>query len=415
MIEINGKYTTAQVMIDDVEPECINQITTMVNHEAFTEPVVIMPDTHAGKGCVIGFTMPVGDKLVANVVGVDISCGMLAFDLGKIDIDHISLETQIRSIIPFGMNINKTPVMTFEKLYSYEYQTSKYSLKYFKDLCKRVDISEDYATRSIGTVGSGNHFIEFGRSEKNDNIWLTIHSGSRNLGKKICEYWQHMASKKLDPNAKISVEEIKETYPKNEWQARILEMKEATKKVKKNDLDWISGEDKEGYLKDMGFAREYAKLNRQEIAFQIIRLIDKEYLYQSSNTHIETIHNFIDLDDMIIRKGAIRSYEGEHMLIPLNPHDGILLCKGRSNPEWNFSAPHGAGRIMSRSRARREITDEMNTKAMNGVYSSGTPVDESPLVYKDSDLIEKLIEPTAEVIDRIKPFHNMKDQDDKEN
>lgn len=394
MIEINGKYTNAKIMIDQVDENCIAQIIQMINHESFTNPVAIMPDCHSGKGSVIGFTMPMGDKLVANVVGVDISCGMLSCNVGKINIDHEKLDNEIRELIPFGFNINKK---------------GKYRLdKDVQEICKRVDLDFEYIVRSLGSLGGGNHFIEIGRSINTDDIWITVHSGSRYLGKKVCEYWQDIACKKDygDPNEIIKA--IKEIHPKDEWQTRITNLKKELKNLKPSELDFLDGKNKDGYISDMTFCQKYASLNRELIMEDILSVLGNPEV----NDKIETVHNYIDFKDNIIRKGSIRSYIGERMIIPFNMRDGILICEGKSNPEWNYSAPHGAGRVYSRSKAKAELDLEKFKNDMDGIFSTSVcmgTIDECPDAYKDSDIIEKAIEPTATILDKIIPIHNMKD------
>lgn len=396
MLNIKGKYTEATIMIDNVEESCIKQIQDMCNHEAFTNPITIMPDCHSGKGSVIGFTMPVGDKIVPNVIGVDISCGVLSFNIEQMEIDHEDFDKRVRESIPFGMNINKeTDIVLSDELI---------------ELCKRIGADVEYTTKSIGSVGSGNHFIELGRSEKTGDIWISIHSGSRNLGKKVCEYWQNIASHKDIMDTRQYLEEvIKPFFPKEEWNKKIKEYKEKINNVVKSDLDYLEGKDKDGYLHDMKLCQEYAKLNRYTIMNKILSILD----YPIVLDIIETVHNYIDFDDKIIRKGSIKSYEGKKMCIPLNMRDGMLICEGKSNPDWNFSAPHGAGRVLSRAVARKLLDLNKFKDDMSNVFSNSVcyeTIDESPDAYKDSKVIEKAIEPTAKILDRIIPIHNMKDR-----
>ena len=394
MIELNGKYTNAKIMIDHVDENCMSQIIQMINHEAFTNPVAIMPDCHSGKGSVIGFTMGVGNKLIANIIGVDISCGMLSFNVGKIKINHQDFDDKIREKIPFGINVNKKGKTRLNQKY--------------QSLCKRVGIDFDYAVHSVGSLGSGNHFLEVGISQNTGDTWITIHSGSRNLGKKVCEYWQDIASKKDGLSKKETLRYVKGKYPKIEWEYRIKEMYAKIDSIKKSPLDYLEGNLKEGYLNDMVLCQEYAKLNRQTMKLDIIDILN----IQEIHDQIETVHNYIDFRDNIIRKGAIKSYFGERMIIPLNMRDGILICEGKSNPEWNYSAPHGAGRVYSRSKEKSDLSLEKFEYDMKGIFSTSVcngTIDESPDAYKDSKIIEKAIEPTATILDRITPIHNMKD------
>lgn len=258
-----------------------------------------------------------------------------------------------------------------------------------------------------------NHFIEIGKDD-NDDYWFVIHTGSRNFGKCVCDYWQNMAFKVIcdakNEEFRNRIEEIRENYKGMEIKKKIKETrKELGLDVFRNDklskdLQWLEGEDAHGYLYDMIFAQKYAEVNRAYIAKVILNIIKVDEV-----DRIETVHNFIDFRDFVIRKGAIRSYVGERMIIPFNPRDGILICEGKSNTDWNCSAPHGAGRLMSRTRAKKSISDEMTEKAMEGVFASEKPKDESPLAYKDSKIIEESLKPTCTIINRIKPIINMKD------
>lgn len=398
MFKIKGKYSEAKVMIDDVEESCIAQIFDMCNNEAFTNSISIMPDCHSGKGSVVGFTMPVGDKIVPNVVGVDIGCGMLSFNIGNIEIDHEDFDKKIRENIPFGMNIND--------------KKGSYAISELEALCKKIGMDYDYAVKSIATLGGGNHFIEIGKSSNTGDIWVTIHTGSRNLGKKVCEYWQDIAVKKSLNNGETFADgiiRIKREFPKSEWNNEISNLRNNInmKKIRSTGLEYLKDSDLDGYLNDMYVAQNYAKINRQEICSIICKILGNPKIKEV----IETIHNFIDPNDKIIRKGSVKSYVRKKFILPFNPAAGLLICEGKSNPEWNFSAPHGAGRILSRSEAKRTITEDMAKESMKNVFSTLIPVDENPLVYKDPVVIEKCIEPTAIILDRIIPIHNMKAND----
>lgn len=396
MIEINGKYTNAKIMIDDIEPECLSQVIGMCNNKAFTNPIAIMPGCHAGKGSCVGFTMKLSDKVIPNVVSVDIGCGMLSFNIGNVNFDCKEIDDKIRSLVPMGMNVNKE---------------CKHNLGMeFKELCSKIGMDFSYAENSIGSIGSGNHFCEIGKSDKTSDVWITIHTGSRNLGKKVCEYWQNIAIKKSLNNGELfddGVIRIKRDFPKSEWNKEISNLRNNynLKKIRSNGLEYLENDDLKNYLHDMYLAQSYAKINRSFIMKSILKSFNDVKVIDM----IETVHNYIDERDNIIRKGAIRSYIGEKMIIPLTPKAGILICTGKSNSEWNYSAPHGAGRIMSRSKSKDVISDIEAREAMKGVYSSCCPVDESPLVYKDPSVIEECIKPTANIIDRIIPIINIKD------
>ena len=273
------------------------------------------------------------------------------------------------------------------------------------------NVDFDYVVRSLGSLGSGNHFCEVGRSQNTDDIWITIHSGSRHLGKKVCEYWQKIASNKKVfgfGETREVIKSIKDFSPKGEWDRRIKSFYNELKKIKPSPLDFLEGKEKDGYIEDMKFCQDYASMNRLIIMKDVMTILN---IHQEKD-EIESVHNYIDFKDNIIRKGAIRSYIGERMIIPFNMRDGILICEGKSNPDWNFSAPHGAGRVYSRSKAKAELSLEKFSKDMEGIFSTSVcngTIDESPDAYKDSKIIEQAIEPTAKILDRIIPIHNMKD------
>jgi tRNA-splicing ligase RtcB (3'-phosphate/5'-hydroxy nucleic acid ligase) len=421
MIQYSGKYTTAKVMIDNVEPECVKQIVGFINHPAFTNPVAIMPDCHAGKGAVIGFTMKMSDKVIPNVIGVDIGCGMLSTVIGRWSLDLADIDKKIREVIPFGKTVNEKNIFDM-KYFPWPVGTDG---PWFISKCKQIGIDPSYAITSIGSLGGGNHFIELGKSEKTGDIVVTVHSGSRNFGKKVCDYWQKVAAGTDDQTVKIKIllgiEEIKKTAEDGqEIGRRVFELKKSlTAEKKVTGLEYLEGEDAKNYIFDMQFAQQYARHNRSIIMERIIDSLgypgmDRKIKDYGPSWTVDTIHNFIDPQDHIIRKGAIRSYIGEQMIIPFNMRDGILLCEGKSNPDWNFSAPHGAGRVLSRSMAKKTLNLDQFQKQMDGVFSTSvcrSTLDEAPGAYKDSKIIEAAIEPTATIIDRIKPILNLKDRE----
>lgn len=435
MFEIDGKYTKAKVMIDNIEPECESQIYYFVNHEAFTNPISIMPDTHTGKGSVIGFTMSITDKVVPNVIGVDIGCGMLSFCVGKsLPISLELLDHRIRNRIPFGTEVHDSPVFNIEKEFPWKqvkilaqkftlaYQRYSgivsenipdYSIDWFLKKSEKIGGTPGKHMRAIGTFGGGNHFLETG-IDLDNNYWITIHSGSRNFGKRICDYWQGVAKKELENkgkrNKKEVIDELKKKYSGEELFKQIKALKDETKvTINMKGCEYLTGQNTFGYLYDMIFSQMYAAVNRRKIQGIILSILGNKIV----EDEIETIHNFIDFQDLIIRKGAIRSYDGERMIIPFNMRDGILICEGKSNPEWNYSAPHGAGRVMSRRKAKDNIKLETYVEQMKGIYSSSVGIgtlDEAPDAYKNSVVIESAISPTAKIMNRIKPIHNMKDK-----
>lgn len=393
---LKGEYGTAFLTIDDFEPECLEQIQTCLNHPAFKTHMVIQPDGHAGAGSIVGSTFPLTDKVVVNTIGVDIGCGILSLKLNDEFIRFKLLDEFIREVIPLGFSINNTPKFTIEhdfpfesatrthekfvKKYNKIFNTDMGSLSYdydwYENKCKKewIWVNPTQVDSAISSLGGGNHFIEVGQ-DKSNNYWLTVHTGSRNFGLKIANHYQSEAIKHDINNNK--------------------------------DLAYIPYPESFEYFEAMIFAQKYAQLNRKCI---IERIIDYSGL-SPSDDYIESIHNYIDFDDMVVRKGAIRSYIGERMIIPFNMRDGILMCEGKSNPEWNYSAPHGAGRVMSRNKAKKNIKIETYKTQMNGIYSSSvneSTLDEAPDAYKPPQKIIDAITPTATIIDRLKTVYNLK-------
>ena len=445
MIEIKGKYTSAYLTIDEFEEQLINQVNQTVNHVAFNNKIVLMPDAHAGKGCSVGFTMPLSTKIIPNICGVDIGCGMLSANLGdKISITLKELDDRIRRDIPMGVNahekafrVDSNDKFSFDKYFPWKelnddflgfiraynekfganFSFQKYDYRDFNGLCKKINMKPNRAELSIGSLGGGNHFIELSKSEVTGDIWITFHSGSRNFGKVICEYHQDKAKKILDKNRnEVLKDRIEEITNKTSDKTKIQSLINEAKKDLGLDFDFdikgmefLEGGDAFEYLVDMIVAQKYAQFNRR----MMLAIVSDFLGGLKPKEVVESIHNFIDFKDFIIRKGAIRSYTGEKMIIPFNMRDGILLCEGKSNPEWNNSAPHGAGRLMSRSKAKESIDIDRFKKQMEGIYSTSVckgTLDEAPDAYKDASMIEEAIEPTATIIDRLKPLLNIKDK-----
>jgi RNA-splicing ligase RtcB len=444
MLEIKGKYTTAYIQIDDVEQECINQIYTMVNNPVFTEIISIMPDTHAGKGSVIGFTMPLTKRIIPNIVGVDIGCGMLSFNVGDCITENkdklLKLDEKIRSIVPFGNNIQqrsavpskyfeknfpwseandiaKKFIVNYNKKFDTDFKFVEYTYDWFINKQKEIGMRQD-AEMAIGTLGGGNHFIEVGKSANTGDMWITIHCGSRNFGKELCDFHQNKAKKlianKRNFDLKDKIDEIRKTSIPTEIEANIKQAKKDLgldfTDININGMEFLEGQDAMNYFLDMIFTQVYAKFNRKRISENILKGLSTDV-----KESIECTHNYINFDDMIIRKGSISSYVGEKMIIPFNMADGLLICEGKSNADWNFSAPHGAGRIMSRGEANRKVDLEKFKFRMKGIVSTSvgkSTLDEAPQVYKDPKMIEAAIEPTCTIIDRVKPILNLKDGGD---
>lgn len=402
MFEIKGKVNTAICYASVVEEIAIEQIRRMCDYP-MTEgsKIRIMPDVHAGKGCTIGTTMTITDKAVPNVVGVDIGCGMYTVNLGKADIDFEKVD-EAAHFIPSGRNV-------------WEGRRERFDLTVLN--CYRNLKNTRWLERSLGTLGGGNHFIEIDEAQ-DGNKYLVIHSGSRNLGKQTAEFYQQLA---VDLNKGIGSylearEELIRTYKE---QGRRSEIQEALKQLKWDkenteptipaDLCWLEGKYLEAYLHDVEICQTFAKRNREKMA-EII--LDKTGMTGTDGFH--TIHNYIDTEEMILRKGAIAAHKGEKVLIPINMRDGSVLAVGRGNPEWNYSAPHGAGRIMSRTAAKSTLRMDEYKEAMKHVYTTSVnenTIDEAPMAYKSLKDILDVIRESVDVIDVMKPIYNFKASD----
>ena len=393
MIELRGKYNTAKVFTDNVEQEAIAQIINLLNQEFVSgSQVRIMPDTHAGAGCTIGTTMTISNKVVPNLVGVDIGCGMETVILNDECIDLHKLDKVIHRQIPSGFATRKSP-------HQYMGEVNLSMLQ----CAKHVNLGR--AELSLGTLGGGNHFIELDRDDCGQ-IYLVVHTGSRNLGKQVAEYYQSAAAKDLKDKSKeanVLISELKQQGRETEIQAELKKL--GIHKVDKN-LAFCEGVLFDDYLHDMAIVQQYADWNRRAIVQEIV----KEMKFKVGD-QFSTVHNYIDLDSMILRKGAISAKSGERVLIPMNMRDGSLICEGKGNPDWNFSAPHGAGRLMSRSAAKKSITLTRFEKAMEGIYSSTvnkSTIDEAPFAYKPMEEIIANIGDTAKIVATIRPLYNFK-------
>jgi tRNA-splicing ligase RtcB len=430
MFEIQGKYTTARIMIDDVEEKCISQIRTFINHPAFTNPVAIMPDTHAGKGSVIGFTMPLGCKVVPNTIGVDIGCGVTAVNIGDVDIDYAALDTHIRKTVPVGFNIHDHAVVNlkygvdwkgideaghrfrdrFAETYDVDIAPIKYTYDWFVALCKFVRAEPDAVRAAVGTLGGGNHFIEVAEDDRATK-WVIVHSGSRNFGLRVADAYQRLAVKTMGKHQEQTyqqrLDEIRRTCDRNRIGAEIKKMRDELGLGIQKDLAYLEGQAAHDYYHAMIFAQQYAALNRSTMIDRIVAAIPDAVVQD----RIESVHNFIDFDDMTIRKGAIRSNAGDRVIIPFNMRDGSLIGVGRGNEEWNRSAPHGAGRIMSRSMAKRQLSVDEYRAQMTGIFTTSVgpgTLDEAPGAYKDAQTIIDAVAPTVTIVDRIRPVYNLK-------
>lgn len=396
MIELQGKYNTAKVFTDNVESEAIAQIINLLNQEfVLGSKIRIMPDTHAGAGCTIGTTMTIDDKVVPNLVGVDIGCGMETAVLIDTRVELQRLDRVIHEHIPAGFSIReqKHPFL------------SEIDLRKLRCI-KSVNLSR--AELSLGTLGGGNHFIELNRDE-DGRLYLVVHSGSRYLGKQVAEYYQNAAANSLNDRGK----KINALIADLKSQGRVADIESEIKKVGKHKVDkslaYCEGTLFDDYLHDMSIVQEYARLNRLAIVREIVK-----HMKLKLTSSFTTIHNYIDLDTKILRKGAISAQKGEQVLIPLNMRDGSLICVGKGNPDWNCSAPHGAGRLMSRSAAKASITLTQFERSMEGIYTTTvnkSTIDESPMAYKPMEEIILNIADTAEIINIIKPLYNFKAAD----
>lgn len=376
------------------------QVVTLGNCPAYAESKIrIMPDCHAGAGCTIGTTMTITDKITPNLVGVDISCGMFVVNIGKEKPNLKAFDRNVKQLIPSGFEIRKYP-------YNYEMVSRLHELY----CSSRTELNIHRAILSIGTLGGGNHFIEIDYSESTGNYYLVIHTGSRNLGKQVCEFYQEVAQKALK---KCDEESIKEIIQKLKEDGKEQQIQATLKKIKATKLDnpqlaWLTGENFNNYIHDMRILQEYAHQNRFAIASLLLGALKLDIEGCDS---FETLHNYIDLENMILRKGAVRALEGEPLIIPMNMRDGSLICIGKGNPDWNYSAPHGAGRLMSRAQAKRELDLVEFQKEMNGIYTTTAnidTIDEAPMAYKPMEEIMEIIEPTVEIVDIIKPIYNFK-------
>lgn len=386
MFEIKGSSTSAKVYANQIDDVSYSQIQNMTNHIAFKDKqMCIMPDVHAGNGSVIGFTCEYEDKLIPAVIGVDIGCGMISNKI-LLTKEHVKLNllhSFIKENIPHGFqthnNVNEKAMREIFNRYKESHFNGQPYNEFINDIiavCKRTNQKEGYVMASLGTLGGGNHFIELGE-DANKDLWLTVHTGSRNFGLKVCIF--HSSKAKESGN-------------------------------QDKGLDYLEGSDSEQYLKDMQIAQKYATFNRLLISERILRYItckkDCSGFY-----FIESVHNYINLKDRIIRKGAISANIGELVIIPWNMMDGLIIAEGKGNKEWNCSAPHGAGRLMSRSQAKKKIALEDFKEVMEGVYSEciheGT-LDESPMAYKNHEEIISLIGDTVEIRHTVKPIFNFK-------
>lgn len=416
-----------KIFTNNIEQSAKEQIDLLLEQEPFKDcKVRIMPDVHAGAGCVIGFTGNLGDKVIPNIVGVDIGCGMLCVNLGKEELDLDKLDDVIRKRVPSGMNVHEKQKYRFLEMEN---------IRCLNELKNK----DNWLEKSIGTLGGGNHFIEIDVDDEG-NKYLVIHTGSRNLGKQVAELYQNKAiqhcsyKNEMEKEINDMIKKYKELGREREIEKTITEIKnkyEGKTKLPK-DLCYLEGQDREDYLHDMRICQEFAKDNRLCIAKQIlcyyferpyylgydsVRLIEEGYglltqdMVKYDFRYFQCIHNYINFEDNIVRKGAISARAGEKVIIPMNMKDGCIIGIGKGNEDWNYSAPHGAGRTMSRNIARVKLSMEEYKNSMEGIYTTSVneyTIDEAPMVYKPTEEIIEHIKDTVEITKIIKPIYNFK-------
>ncbi len=401
MKKIQGTFATALVYTDSIEESAATQIKELCN-QPFTKGsrVRIMPDVHSGMGCVIGFTADLGELVIPNLVGVDVGCGMLTVELGCDPVDYSLLDLIIREKVPAGFNVAAQPLCDFPAL---------------EELLVYQKLTEVERIRcSLGTLGGGNHFIEVDEDDEG-YFYLVVHTGSRNLGTQVASLYQKLAQKTLKTSAERNLQQ--ELINRYKAEGREAEIEDALKALKKFlpapnlplSLCYLTGENRQAYLHDMRICQDFARLNRRTIANTILSALTGKSVDAYSS--FETVHNYIDLETSIIRKGAVSAKLGEKLLIPINMRDGSLICVGKGNPEWNCSAPHGAGRLYSRSKARELFTVDEFERQMKDVYTTSVnagTLDECPMAYKSMDDIVSNIAPTVDVLKIIRPRYNFK-------
>ena len=397
MIELRGKYNEAKIFTDVVDEASISQVLLLLNQEFVSgSKIRLMPDIHAGAGCTVGTTMTIADKIVPNLVGVDIGCGMETVKIRESNIELQKLDKLIYEKIPSGFRVREKTHRYFDEINLEDLFCYKY-------------IDPRRAEKSMGTLGGGNHFIEANKDTEG-NIYIVIHSGSRHLGLEVANYYQEEGYSSLNGSAKKDIEnliaDLREQGREREIQKSIAELKNTKRTSIPRQLAYVSGELFAEYIHDMKIVQRYAELNRQAMMDEIVKGMKFHVVEQFT-----TVHNYIDTKAMILRKGAVSAQEGEKLLIPINMRDGSLICMGKGNDEWNRSAPHGAGRLMSRSAAKESFTVSEFKRQMAGVYTTSVnkdTLDECPMAYKGMEDIVNNIGDTVDVMQVIKPIYNFK-------
>ncbi len=399
----NKNQITTKIFAKTVDLKCIEQLSELIENEAYAnEKIRIMPDCHAGKGSVIGFTSTFSDKLIPNTVGVDISCGMLVVNLGKCEIDLPAFDELVKREIPCGLEVREGRYCEFKLM------EELFCFRELKEV-KRI-------VRSIGTVGGGNHFIELDKNDAGE-IFLVIHTGSRNLGKQVCECYQEKAIQIAHGKGDY-LQQREDLIAQYKAEGRRDEIQAALKQLQSvwlespvpDDQAWIDGKWFERYVADMKICAEFAHLNRTVIAEILISKYFKDKHLEDFE-YFETVHNYIDFEQNMIRKGAVSAKAGEKLIIPMNMRDGSLICIGKGNPDWNYSAPHGAGRLMSRTEAAKILSLSEFQSSMAGIYTTTAnerTIDEAPMAYKPMQEIVDCIQETVSIVDIIRPIYNFK-------
>jgi len=397
MIEVVGQYNTALCYTGSLEAAAAGQIKAVCDQRAFADcRIRIMPDVHAGMGCTIGTTMTITDKIVPGMVGVDIGCGMETVRIAEKNVDFAKLDKLIHDRIPCGRDVRKDHHPLNAEIDLTQLRCSPY-----------VNLSR--AQRSIGTLGGGNHFIEVDRGE-NGNLFVVVHSGSRHIGNEVAKYYQDEGRKAFWGGARHQIDavvaELKAQGRFQEIQPTINRLRSEHTIDMPRDLAYVEGRLFDDYIHDMKIIQHFATLNRKAMMDVIL-----SGMGLTPTEQFTTIHNYIDIDHRILRKGAVAAYKGQTLLIPINMRDGSLICIGKGNPEWNCSAPHGAGRLMSRKEAFKRLSMEDYRREMEGIYTTcvdRTTLDEAPMAYKGMEDIISHIGPTVEIVERIIPVYNFK-------
>ena len=379
------------VFAETFEPEAYAQIEELANFEPYLEAKIrVMPDAHAGKGCTVGTTMTISDKVTPNLVGVDIGCGMLTIQVDAPKIDFERLDEVINKYVPTGFNVHEKPQAEFD----------------FSTLRCAKHVGLDRAALSLGSLGGGNHFVEIGQHSETDCYYLIIHTGSRKLGGDVCKYYQDKAFDKSKELIAAKADLVKKLKAEGREKDIQMELKKLQAPPINKDLAFLSGQDFDDYMNDMAIVQKFASINRSTIADIILK---ETFLYELDR--FETIHNYIDIDNMILRKGAVSAEFGELLLIPINMKDGSLLCVGKGNPDWNYSAPHGAGRLMSRTKAKETLSMSDFKDCMKHVYTTSVgekTLDEAPQAYKNIEEIKAAIVDTVDIVGTLETVYNFK-------